>query len=283
MRRCSNCAMGGGTDASVASKIRSCANASPRITCADSSSRQGSAMSSGWASSTADGELGREPGPRQRRRARQLECRGRKLRQAPLDKGADGVGLRQPTRSAGHARQHHVLERLEREHRVAAGVLEQRRREPQPRRVRAAPATRSAASLARGSTARARSIRGDAILPASRARPRSPCRPRAGRCAKPQLSMDERVRLRQRLQELDAGVVGEVQVVDDHREQPRARGVGAASRRRRVAAAAAGLRRPVPRRRRVRAVPMPAPARRPSSAMTSWRASTARSSRASSA
>ena len=73
------------------------------------------------------GQLGAEAGAGQGRHARQLQRCRRQLRQAALDQCADGARLRQAVAGRGGAAEQHVLQGLEREHRVAAGVPQQRR------------------------------------------------------------------------------------------------------------------------------------------------------------
>jgi hypothetical protein len=89
-------------------------------------------MSTGWVSSTDAGELGREIGARERGDASESQRLARQLGQAPFDQGADVHRLRQRGDAggrAGMAGEHEILQGLEREHGIAAGVLQQRRRE----------------------------------------------------------------------------------------------------------------------------------------------------------
>ena len=70
------------------------------------------------------GQLDAEVDTSDRRHPRQRQRRRRQGLQPPLDQRADAGRLRQP--AVGHAGQHVVLQRLQREQRVAAGVAHQR-------------------------------------------------------------------------------------------------------------------------------------------------------------
>jgi hypothetical protein len=186
-------------------------------------------MSSGCASSTAAASSAPNSGPAsaatRARRSASLESWPRPA----LDERADAHRLRQAAAvrrdRRGAARQHQVLQRLEREHRVAAGVAQQRRRErvaaqlgeadrfDQRRELRQVERLQDA-GLEAGRLLERRAQRGR-----RRARLRRPLR-------EAPLQRGERVGLRERLQELEARRVGEVQVVDDERGEAVAERVG---------------------------------------------------------
>ena len=169
------------------------------------------------------GELGAELGSGERGDARQAQRLARQLRQAPFDERADADRLRQPRAVAerrGVAREQEVLQGLEREHRVAAGVPEERRREAldvelgQAERVDQRRELREVERLHGDRLDAPRLLERAAHLRHRRAGVGGPLReaPAQG---------SERIRLDERLDELDARVVGEVQVVDDHRVDAR--------------------------------------------------------------
>ena len=173
------------------------------------------------------GQLGTEIGAGQGGRARQPQRWGRQLGQAALHQRGHIQRLRQAAALVGawhRTRQHQVLQGLQRKHRVAAGVLEQQRRQPrrvqfrqaerldqrrqlcqiqrlQRARIQAPGLLQGAAQLRDGGTAVARPLR------------KAP-QQRAGQLG-----------LHQGLQQLDTRVVGKVQVINDHRVQAQRHGV----------------------------------------------------------
>ena len=171
------------------------------------------------------GELGAEAGTRQRGHACELQRGRRKLRQAALHQRGHGAGLGQAPASAraaiptvASAREHHVLQRFQRKHRVAAAVFEQRGgqcrrvqpgqrqrgdelghlRQVEGRQAHGLQPLRVFERALQGDSRRAGFRRSQGKTPAQRA---------------------QVFRQAQRLQTLNAGVVGEVQVVHDQRVQ----------------------------------------------------------------
>ena len=166
-------------------------------------------------------ELGSEVGAGERSDAREAQRVARQLAEAPLDQRPDAHRLRQRRdlcRRAGVTREDQVLQRLEREHRIAAGVLQQRRR--QVRDVELGQAERFDQERQLRLVERLQFDRLDAACFFERSPHR---RRRAARFAaslrEAPVQRGERVGLDQGLQELDARLVGEVQVVDDDRVQ----------------------------------------------------------------
>ena len=166
-------------------------------------------------------QLGIEVRASQRRQARQLERGARQLRQAAFDQRTDAARLRQLAAGLQRhriARQHEIAQRLEREQRVAAAVAQQRGRET--RWVKLGQAERFD-QLGELRQAERRQRHGfDALRFLERGTQlRGPLAGIGGTLRQTPAQSRQGVGLDQGLQQIEARIVGEVQVVDDNGTQ----------------------------------------------------------------
>ena len=171
------------------------------------------------------GQLGIEAGAGQRRDPGQLQGGCRQLCQPSLDQRPHGRRLRQAIAGVGGTGEQHVLQCLQREHRVAAGVPEQGRRQARGVDLRQRQRLHQFGQQRHVQRSQQDGLQTPCLLQ-RRAQRRSRCAGVGRPLREAPVQVAEGVRLGQRLQEFDAGVVGEVQVVDDRGAHPRRRRVG---------------------------------------------------------
>ena len=168
-----------------------------------------------------DRELGAELRAGQRGDASQAQRLARQLAEPALDQCADRHRLRQAAAALDRrraAREHQVLQRLEREHRIAAGMAQQRRRQMLRAQLGQADRLHQGGELRQVERLQHAGLQAGRFL--ERGTQQRAAGTRLGRTlGEAPVQRGERLRLRQHLQELDAGVVGEVQVVDHQRLQ----------------------------------------------------------------